>query len=71
MLFMLILIGAIILFIWIGSLLQRVLADFLSFFLLAYFTQFGFSQVSWIGAISQTVSTIVVLWLAYALWKGL
>lgn len=69
MLFWLIMLGVIILLIWIGSILQYVIADFLSYFLLAYFTKFGFSQVSWIGVISQTVSTIVVLWLAYVLWK--
>ena len=70
MLLLLILLAAIVLLlIWIGSILQRFFADFLSHFLLAYLTRFGFSDVSWVGTASQIVSTVVVLWLAYALWK--
>jgi len=69
MLFVLILLGAIILLIWIGSILQHVFADFLSYFLLAYLTEFGYSQVSWIEELSQIISTTVVIWLAYVLWK--
>lgn len=66
----LILIAAVLLLlIWIGSILQRVFADFLSYFLLAYLTKFGYSQVSWIEGLSQIISTLAVVWLAYVLWK--
>ncbi len=69
MLVVLILIAAVLLLIWIGSILQRVFADFLSYFLLAYLTKFGYSQVSWIEGLSQIISTLAVVWLAYVLWK--
>jgi hypothetical protein len=69
MLLVLILLGAIILLIWIGIILQRVFADFLSYFLLAYLTKFGYSQFSWIEELSQIISTMAVVWLAYVLWK--
>jgi len=69
MLVMLILIAAVILIIWIGSILQQVFADFLSYFLLAYLTKFGYSQFSWIEELSQIISTLAVVWLAYVLWK--
>ncbi len=69
MLVILILIAAVLLLIWIGSILQRVFADFLSYFLLAYLTKFGYSQFSWIEELSQIISTVAVVWLAYVLWK--
>ena len=69
MLVMLILIAAVLLLIWIGSILQRVFADFLSYFLLAYLTKFGYSQFNWIEELSQIISTVAVVWLAYVLWK--
>ena len=56
-------------FIWIGIILQRAFADFLSFFLLAYLTRFGYSRVNGIEELSQIISALVVLWLAYVLWK--
>jgi hypothetical protein len=69
MLVMLILIAAVILLIWIGVILQGVFADFLSYFLRAYLTKFGYSPVSWIEELSQVISTLAVIWLAYVLWK--
>ncbi len=69
MLVVVILIAAVILLIWIGVILQRVFADFLSYFLLAYLTKFGYSQVNWIAELSQGISTLAVIWLAYVLWK--
>ncbi|MDX1410538.1 MAG: hypothetical protein R3351_00125 [Nitrospirales bacterium] len=69
MLVMLILIAAVLLLIWIGSILQRVFADFLSYFLLAYLSKFGYSQFKWIEELSEIISTLAVVWLAYVLWK--
>ena len=69
MLVVLVLLAAVIILIWIGLTLQRVFADFLSYFLLAYLTKFGYSQVTWIEEVSEIVSAMVVIWLAYVLWK--
>lgn len=67
MLYLLILLAAIILV--LGFFLWRTFSDFLSFFLMAYLTRFGYAPNNWIAGISDMVSAIVIGWLVYVLWK--
>ena len=69
MLIVLFVLTAVLLFLSIAYILQWVLADFLSYFLLAYLTKFGYSPVSWVGELSQVIATMAVIWLTYVLWK--